>query len=158
MAFRFRHALGYHSVISAVIGSAIVISALQYNSTYLTSLSTNIKHIYELSVTYKFYHTIQSKFNQWMPVSREFEPHQKASVVSLSKKLYPHCLVLVGSRNEFERNVHKQKKSCPYFQHLLIIFNFQKHCSKCAIMNLLVSLVSKLSHQCQLGFVGQCFK
>ena len=27
----------------------------------------------------------------------------KAPVVSLSKKLYPYCLVLVGSRNRFER-------------------------------------------------------
>jgi len=27
----------------------------------------------------------------------------KASVVSLSKKFYPYCLVLVGSRNGFER-------------------------------------------------------
>jgi len=28
----------------------------------------------------------------------------KGPVVSLSKKLYPYCLVLVGSRNEFERD------------------------------------------------------
>ena len=28
----------------------------------------------------------------------------KAPVVSLSKKLYPYCLVLVGSRNRFERD------------------------------------------------------
>jgi len=26
----------------------------------------------------------------------------------LSKKLYPHCLVLVRSRNLFERDLHKQ--------------------------------------------------
>ena len=26
-------------------------------------------------------------------------------VVSLSKKLYPYCLVLVGSRNGFERDI-----------------------------------------------------
>ena len=31
----------------------------------------------------------------------------KATVVSLSKKLYSHCLVLVGSRNGFERDLHK---------------------------------------------------
>jgi len=43
-----------------------------------------------------------------MPVSREFE----APVVSLSKKLYPHCLVLVGSRNGFERDLQKQKNAC----------------------------------------------
>jgi len=28
----------------------------------------------------------------------------KAAVVSLSKTLYPYCLVLVGSRNGFERD------------------------------------------------------
>jgi len=28
----------------------------------------------------------------------------KAPVVSLSKKLYPYCLVLVGSKNGFERD------------------------------------------------------
>ena len=37
-------------------------------------------------------------------------PHQKASVVSLSKKLYPYCLVLVGSRNGFERDVKIELK------------------------------------------------
>jgi len=26
----------------------------------------------------------------------------------LSKKLYPHCLVLVGSRNRLKRDLHKQ--------------------------------------------------
>ena len=29
---------------------------------------------------------------------------QKAPVVSLRRKLYPYCLVLVGSRNGFERD------------------------------------------------------
>jgi len=29
----------------------------------------------------------------------------KAPVVSLSKKLYPYCLVLVGYRNGFERDI-----------------------------------------------------
>ena len=33
----------------------------------------------------------------------------KARVIALSKKLYSHCLVLVGSRNGFERDLHKQK-------------------------------------------------
>ena len=28
----------------------------------------------------------------------------KGPVVSLSKKLYPYCVVLVGSRNRFERD------------------------------------------------------
>jgi len=26
----------------------------------------------------------------------------------LSKKLYPHCLVMVGSKNGFKRDLHKQ--------------------------------------------------
>jgi len=30
----------------------------------------------------------------------------------LSKKLYPYCLVLVGSRNGFERDLHKEKIAC----------------------------------------------
>ena len=36
----------------------------------------------------------------------------KAPAVSLSKKLYSHCLVLVGSRNGFERDLHKQIMAC----------------------------------------------
>jgi len=36
----------------------------------------------------------------------------KAPVVSLSKKLYSNCLVLVGSRNRFERDLLKQKIAC----------------------------------------------
>jgi len=30
----------------------------------------------------------------------------------LSKKLYSNCLVLVGSRNRFKRDLHKQKIAC----------------------------------------------
>ena len=40
---------------------------------------------------------------------REFEPHQRPPVVSLSKKMYPHCLLLVGSRNGFQRDLHTHK-------------------------------------------------
>ena len=40
----------------------------------------------------------------WMPVSCAFEHHQRPPVVSLRKKLYPCCIVLVGSRNGFERD------------------------------------------------------
>ena len=36
----------------------------------------------------------------------------KAPAVSLSKTLYSHCLVLVGSRNRFERDLHKQIIAC----------------------------------------------
>ena len=46
---------------------------------------------------------------------------------------------------------------CSYFQ-LFLIFFFQKHRSKCARMHILVSLVSKLSQQCQLWFIAQCFR
>ena len=42
----------------------------------------------------------------------EFEPHNKAPVVSLSLKLYHHCLALVGSRNGFERDLLKLKIAC----------------------------------------------
>jgi len=43
-----------------------------------------------------------------MPVSRELEPHQ-ITIVSLTKKLNSDCLVLLGCRNGFERDFHKQK-------------------------------------------------
>ena len=46
--------------------------------------------------------------DRWIPVSREFEPYQ-TPVVSLSRKLCSNCLVLVGSRNGFEHDLHKQK-------------------------------------------------
>ena len=36
----------------------------------------------------------------------------KAPVVSLSKTFYSHCLVLVGSRNGFERDLHEKKCAC----------------------------------------------
>ena len=40
-------------------------------------------------------------------VSREFEPHLKLPLFpSLSKKPYPHCLVLIGFRNVSERELH----------------------------------------------------
>ena len=47
--------------------------------------------------------------DRWIPVSREYEPHERPP---LSKKLYSNCLVLVGSRNGFERDLHKQNNSC----------------------------------------------
>jgi len=50
--------------------------------------------------------------DRWIPVSREFEHHQSPPLVSLSKKLYSNCLVLVGSRNKFESDLHKQKIAC----------------------------------------------
>ena len=43
-----------------------------------------------------------------MPVSREFEPPTKGPVLNLGKKLDTHCLVLVGSKSRFERDIHKQ--------------------------------------------------
>ena len=50
--------------------------------------------------------------DRWIPVSREFEPHQRPPGVYLGKKLYYNCLVLVGSRSGFERDLHKQKNAC----------------------------------------------
>ena len=44
---------------------------------------------------------------QWVArLTRNVESWVRApsKVVSLSKKLYPYCLVLVGSRNGFERD------------------------------------------------------
>jgi len=32
----------------------------------------------------------------------------KATMISLSKKLYHHCSLLIGSWNEFEHDLHKQ--------------------------------------------------
>ena len=60
----------------------------------------------------------------------------KASVVSLSKKLYSNCLVPVGSRNGFERDLNLNLTSCSAVQSLeckvhnlnliaLLIFNIQ---------------------------------
>ena len=63
-----------------------------------------------------------------------------------------HILSLVSKCSQL---FQLQIQSCPCFQHLLIIFNFQKHRSKCTKMHLLVSLVSKLFQQCQLWFIGQ---
>ena len=48
--------------------------------------------------------------DRWLLISREFESYQR--VVSFSKKLYSHCLVLVESRNGFERDLHKQIIAC----------------------------------------------
>ena len=50
--------------------------------------------------------------DRWILVSREFEPHLRPPLFSLSKKLYSNCLILVGSRNGFERDLHKQKNAC----------------------------------------------
>ena len=44
---------------------------------------------------------------RWIPASREFEPHQRPRCF-LEQQLYSLCLVLVGSRNGFERDLHKQ--------------------------------------------------
>ena len=47
--------------------------------------------------------------NRWMLVSREFEPQQRLIVVPISRN-YPQCLVLVGSRNGVEGDLHMQNK------------------------------------------------
>ena len=50
--------------------------------------------------------------DRWIIIGREFEPHQRPPVVSLSKKLYSNCLGLVGSRYGLERDLHKLKVAC----------------------------------------------
>ena len=49
------------------------------------------------------------------------------SAVSLSKKLYSHCLVLVGSRNGFERDLHKQIIACFTLELKQISINYFIH-------------------------------
>ena len=55
--------------------------------------------------------TVSSASDSWSvdACQSSFRAPSKATVVSLSKKLYPHCLVLVGSRNGFEGDLHMQK-------------------------------------------------
>jgi len=43
-----------------------------------------------------------------MYASREFEPHQDSQGLHEQETL-PHCLVLVGSRNGFDRDIHLLK-------------------------------------------------
>ena len=45
--------------------------------------------------------------NRRIASPREFEPRQGLAVVSLSKKLYPHCLVLVGSQERIRERLDK---------------------------------------------------
>ena len=47
--------------------------------------------------------------NRWMLVRRKFEPQQRLIVVPISRN-YPQCLVLVGSRNGVEGDLHMQNK------------------------------------------------
>ena len=47
----------------------------------------------------------------------------KGPVVSLSKKLYSNCLVLVGSRNGFEPDVNKQKNACFTINNIMELVN-----------------------------------
>jgi len=45
---------------------------------------------------------------RWIPVSREFEPHQRPPLFPWARN-YSHCLVLDGFRNGFERDLRKHK-------------------------------------------------
>ena len=48
---------------------------------------------------------------QWVDACQSWvRAPSKAPVVYLSKKLSPHGLILVGSRNGLERDLHKQKQ------------------------------------------------
>ena len=53
---------------------------------------------------YKWCHILQwvARLTQNLSVAGYKQTPPKAHIVSLSKKLYPHCLALVGSRNGFE--------------------------------------------------------
>ena len=58
-----------------------------------------------------------------MPVSRMFRVMSKGPVVSLGKKLYPHCSVLVCSSNGFERDCwgrHFQKLFNVFIESILV--------------------------------------
>ena len=55
-------------------------------------------------------HQIEAR-NQSVLSSNQSE----ALVVSLSKRFYPQCLVLVGSRNGLEHDLHKQ--NCLFHNH-----------------------------------------
>ena len=56
----------------------------------------------------------------------------KAPVVSLSKKLYPHFLVLVGSRKGIEHDLHKKKMLVS--QHNLYIMA-ERRCSRLKLLH-----------------------
>ena len=69
------------------------------------------RHIFLLYVPRKYYF-VRGSVAQWVArLTRNRWMHVRASskapIVSLSENLYSHCLVLVGSRNEFERDLHK---------------------------------------------------
>ena len=54
---------------------------------------------------YKYRAQQRDGMAQWVAcLTCNVEVPSKAPVVSLCKKLYPYCLVLVGSRNGFERD------------------------------------------------------
>ena len=47
--------------------------------------------------------------DRWMPVRREFEPHQWLPLFHWANDFYLHYLVLDGSRNGFERYIRELK-------------------------------------------------
>ena len=61
-------------------------------------------------------------------MSDESSSPSKAPVASLSKNFYPHCLVIVSSRNRFECDLHEQPEGNadpalkPDFYIFLLIF------------------------------------
>jgi len=83
-------------------------------------------------------------------------------IVSNSVRMYHISLVILKCSQLFQLQnffliASEYTIYCSCFQ-LFLIFFFQKHRSKCARMQILVSLVSKLSQQCQLWFISQCFR
>ena len=73
----------------------------KYNAThqYIRTLSVNFEIVFILDALSGW----RSWLHVWLLWKVVGSSHIKGPVVSLSNKLYPYCLVLVGSRNGFER-------------------------------------------------------
>ena len=70
----------------------------------MNSLCGSYKHCDQYIFWY-VYSEVPLKMATIKAYKKWFEPHQRPPVVSLSKKLYLYCLVLVGSRNGFEHDI-----------------------------------------------------
>ena len=131
-------------------------STNDHRSNSLTCFRTNnnIIKIVSKSSRMHLFASLLLKFSQQFQLQEHrFKQRQNAPYIVLDFKMFSG--VPNSAKNIFiasECTIY-----CPFLHHFLIRFNFQKHRSKCARMHLLVSLVSKLSQQCQLWFIGQCF-
>ena len=96
-------------------------------------------------------------FNFFSAVPSSKPPFQIASECTIHRPWFQYVLRCSNFRIVFVLIASECTIYCTCIQHFLVKFNFQKHRFKCARMHHLVSLVSKLSQQCQLWFIGQCF-